>query len=101
MAYNKNDAFNEAIQGPILYARTLVRLEFLQNMFLIERLLLKYGQGNMQELIEISRDMLDITLNCWKHRDRFFGMISDFEWIVSSNFRPFRWQNLLFHALLY
>lgn len=70
------------MKGSALYARTVTRLEHLENLFLLERLLIKHGGGNMQDLIDISCDMLDLTLVWWKHSNRFAGMHSDLEWLV-------------------
>jgi hypothetical protein len=76
------------MRGPALYARTVTRLEHLENLFLLERLLIKHGGGNMQELIDVSCDMLDLTLVWWKHSNRFAGMHSDLEWLVGCCFIP-------------
>jgi hypothetical protein len=74
------------MRGPALYARTVTHLEHLENLFLLERLLIKHGGGNMQDLIDISCEMLDLTLVWWKHSNRFAGMHSDLEWLVSFFF---------------
>jgi hypothetical protein len=71
------------ISSRTLYSRLLTRLEYLQNLFLLERLLIKHGHANAQELIDISGEMLRLTLSIWKERDRLLGLHGDFEWLAS------------------
>lgn len=81
--YHPDILLDKTLRGPTLYARTVTHLEYLENLFLLERLMIKHGGGNMQDLIDISCDMLDLTLVWWKHSNRFAGMHSDLEWLVS------------------
>ncbi|THC94636.1 hypothetical protein EYZ11_005891 [Aspergillus tanneri] len=50
--------------------------------FLIERLLTRRKVVNEQNLVGTSREMLGLTLTFWKHKDRFNGLHSDFEWLA-------------------
>src|SRR4051812_41612658 len=77
--YHPDILLDKTMRGPALYARTVTHLEHLENLFLLERLLIKHGGGNMQDLIDISCEMLDLTLVWWKHSNRFAGMHSDLE----------------------
>ncbi|KAL4782547.1 hypothetical protein BJX76DRAFT_369104 [Aspergillus varians] len=73
-----------AVSGSDLYAQILTRLEFLLNMFLLERLLARHKVVPDQGLIDVSQEMLVLTLTFWKKKDRFVGLYSDFEWLVMS-----------------
>lgn len=84
LMYDTRDFADFELSIPVLYARALVRLEYLQNMFLLQRWLIKSGQSNGQEILDISNEMLYISLAYWKHKDRFTGVHSDFEWIIMS-----------------
>ena len=60
----------------------LVRVEYLQNHFFAERLLLRRGHVNDGELLLISFEMVSLTLTFWVHKDRFADVRPDFEWLV-------------------
>lgn len=76
------DLLDLEISSWALYSRLLTRLEHLQNLFLLERMLIKHSHVNAQELIDISREMLGLTSGIWKERDRLAGLHGDFEWLV-------------------
>ncbi|KEF59095.1 uncharacterized protein A1O9_03939 [Exophiala aquamarina CBS 119918] len=86
--YHPDIMLDKTLRGPTLYARTVTHLEHLENLFLLERLMIKHGGGNMQDLIDISCEMLDMTLVWWKHSNRFAGMHSDLEWLVTTYAAP-------------
>ncbi|KAF7594029.1 hypothetical protein BBP40_010307 [Aspergillus hancockii] len=66
-----------------LYAQILTRLELLLNRFLLERLLV--GQNHaQQDLVDVSQEMLKLTLIFWKNQDHSTGLHSDFEWLAMS-----------------
>lgn len=75
--------------GPIsdltVSCRISVRNRYLQNCFLIERLLQKAGYSEGQELLDIARESLAVVLISYNHRDRFVDQHHDFEWIVSRS----------------
>ncbi|KAL2070337.1 hypothetical protein VTL71DRAFT_13363 [Oculimacula yallundae] len=48
----------------------LGRMEYLRIMFLLERLSVERGQESKRRLLEISREMVDLTLFPWLERDR-------------------------------
>lgn len=74
----------------VLYAKIMLRLEHLQNVFLIERLLKKVGHPDPSDaLLQASVEIVSITSALWTHRDRLCGQHRDFEWIVSLYFSPF------------
>jgi hypothetical protein len=71
----------------VLYAKLLIRLEHLLNMFLIERLReSKHIIFNdfESDMLAISFELVSLTLIFWVYRDIMSGFQSDFEWIVSS-----------------
>lgn len=56
----------------------------MQNLFFVERLLLRLGHIDENRLLPISFEMVTLTLLFWTHQDRFSGMRRDFEWLVSQ-----------------
>lgn len=76
-----------------IYAVIVVRLELLQNMFLIERLLMKLRavSGHCHqglELLRLSVEMITLALIFWTHKDRLDAVHHDFEWLVMSYAAP-------------
>ncbi|KAH7304077.1 hypothetical protein B0I35DRAFT_484749 [Stachybotrys elegans] len=67
-----------------LYIRILVRLEHLQNLFFVERLLVLHGQPDSGHLLAVSFEMVSLTLKFWTHKDRFpdINMRRNFGWVV-------------------
>lgn len=60
----------------------LIRLEHFQNLFFVERLLLRRGHPDKWDLLLNSFEMVTMTLNFWMHKDRFVNVRTDFEWLV-------------------
>ena len=88
LIYQTGDYNNPDVDGPTLYTKILVRLEQLQNLFFIERLLKRTDPGRVSELVEISMEMVSLTLLFWTHREQLAGLQSDFEWLVMSYAAP-------------
>ena len=82
VVWHLEDVFNLNVIRTTLFCRLLTRLGYLQNLFLIERLLTKDGHANKQDLIDVAKEMLDLTLLIFKHHDRFAGFHGDYEWLV-------------------
>lgn len=80
--YDPSDLANPDTNITVLFARILTQLEALQNIFLIERLLLKHGEMNKSSLLPISYRLVELTLLFWTHKDRFASFRNDFEWLV-------------------
>lgn len=80
--YNPSDLAHPDVNMNVLFARILLQLEQLQNLFLIERLLLKHGEMNKSSLLPISFRLVELTLLFWTHKDRFASFRNDFEWLV-------------------
>lgn len=80
--FSESELSNTNVPGYILYAQILTRLECLLSLFLLERLLKRHHIVTEQDLVEVSHEMLDLTLIFWKKKDRFVGLYADFEWLV-------------------
>lgn len=83
LLYNPKDIDNANFDVDVVYGKILVRVEHLQNMFFIERLLLRYSYPDEGDLLVVSYDMVTTTLGIWIHKDKFAGIRRDFEWLVS------------------
>lgn len=86
--FNPSDVKNPCVDAPALYTKLLLRLEHLNNLFLVERLLSKHHPGHDTELLDISFEMVSLTLVFWTHKDRLAGLQGDFEWLVMSCAAP-------------
>lgn len=88
--YRSEDIQDPETTPPILYTKLLVRLEQLQNLFFIERLCQKIGHEHAPsvELLNVSLEMVSLTLIFWTHQDQLSGFQSDFEWLVMSLAAP-------------
>jgi hypothetical protein len=61
------------------------RLDYLRIHFLLERLSVEQGHESKQALLDISREIVDLTVFIWLHRDRTTGRHHDFDYIVSCS----------------
>ncbi|KFA46891.1 hypothetical protein S40293_03619 [Stachybotrys chartarum IBT 40293] len=78
-----------SIHFEIVYACLIVRVEYLQNILIAERLLhLQGGHTDDGELLLTSFEMVGLTLKVWIHKDRFAEAIEDFEWLVMNYAAP-------------
>lgn len=82
--YRPSDLFDSDITDLKLALKLSCRSKYLQNLFLIERLAIKYGESDSQTLLDIAREMLSLTLLLYTNRDRFLGDHHNFEWLVSG-----------------
>lgn len=71
-----------SVEASKLYAKILVHLEHLQNLFFIARLLIKWGYSGHAELLKVSFEMVAVSLMFWTHRDRLAGLHGGFGWLV-------------------
>lgn len=69
--------------GSTIYAKVVVHIEHLQNLFFVNRLLVLRGQGSQADLLGVSFEMVATTLIFWTHMDRLAELHGDFEWLVS------------------
>lgn len=78
---------DSGVESSRLYAKLLIHLEHLQNLFFIARLLIKWGYSSHAELLKVSFEMVAVTLVFWTHRNRLAGIHGDFGWLVSTSMR--------------
>ena len=86
--FKDNDEKDPFVEAPALYVKLLVRLEHLGNLFFLERLILKHHPNHPTDLLDISFEMVSLTLMFWTHKDRLAGLQGDFEWLVMSCAAP-------------
>jgi hypothetical protein len=77
--------FDPDVSDTKLALKLSCRSKYLQNLFLMERLAIKYGEADGQTLLDIAREMLSLTLLLYTNRDRFHGDHYNFEWLVSGH----------------
>lgn len=71
------------VSPPCLYAKMVVHLERLQNIFFVLRLLVQRGHADSHaDLLGISFEMVSTALVFWTHMDRLAGLHDDYEWLV-------------------
>jgi hypothetical protein len=99
LVLQEGDVKSHSVDALTLYVRLLIRLEHLQNLFFIERLASKQQQHNQHNhhhdagtvsapLLELSVEMVTLTLAFWTHQDRLSWMSCDFEFLVMSYAAP-------------
>lgn len=72
-----------SLEPHVLYTKLFIRLEHLQNIFLIERLLhIVQPDLTQDNLIEISLEMISVTVTFWTRNDYLVGMEGDHEWLI-------------------
>ncbi|KLU89874.1 hypothetical protein, variant [Magnaporthiopsis poae ATCC 64411] len=92
-----------SVSATELFGKVMMRLEHLQNMFFIERLLGRVSwppPSSAQstttapappistELLTISVEIVTMTVTLWTHRDRVAGIQRDFQWIIITYAAP-------------
>ncbi|KAI5456619.1 hypothetical protein BGZ63DRAFT_366340 [Mariannaea sp. PMI_226] len=66
----------------------LLRLEHLQNLFFVQRLMLQFGGPDNGQLLVTSFEMVSLTVYHWTHQDRFASVRRDFEWLLMGYAAP-------------
>lgn len=61
-----------------------IHLEYLQNLFLLERLKISHTRASGQELLDIAVHMMKMVLLLWLQRDRLLYYTFQFDWFVRS-----------------
>ncbi|TVY65546.1 hypothetical protein LSUE1_G009661, partial [Lachnellula suecica] len=64
----KDDILNSA-PNFMMWRRLWARLDYVRILFLLERLCVERGQESKQKLLDISREMVDLTAFVWLQRD--------------------------------
>lgn len=72
------------VPAPTLYTKVVVHIEYLQNLFFVNRLLVQHGHDSQGDLLGVSFEMVSTTLIFWTHMDRLAGLHGDFEWLVRA-----------------
>ncbi|KAI1660453.1 hypothetical protein F4813DRAFT_350017 [Daldinia decipiens] len=67
-----------------LSVRLFIEQEHLQNMFFIERLLLRFGHQDKGDLLKVSYDLVTQTLPYYLHLDRLPSFRNGCEWLVMA-----------------
>lgn len=88
LKYSPDTVRDPSVPAPDIYIRILVLLEHLQNLFFITRLLVQWGHDSNAELLNVSFEMVSVTLVFWTHMDRLAGLHGDFEWLVMAFAAP-------------
>ncbi|KAL6697026.1 hypothetical protein J3F84DRAFT_371942 [Trichoderma pleuroticola] len=77
------------LEPHVLYTKLFIRLEHLQNLFLIEKILQKAQLSpNLDGLIETSLDIVSVTVMFWTRNDTLLGMQGDHEWFIMGYALP-------------
>lgn len=83
LIYSPDDITTPTVDGPTLRGKLRLKLEHLQNLFLIERLLSKQKGGERSsELFEISLEMVSLALICWTCQKRLDSAETCLDWVV-------------------
>ncbi|RFU75882.1 n-terminal binuclear zn cluster-containing [Trichoderma arundinaceum] len=88
LQFKNEDFSNPMVDASALYMRLLVRLEHLSNLFFIERLSYKGNALYSPEMLEISLEMISLTLAFWTQQNRLEGLQGDYEWLVMLHAAP-------------
>lgn len=82
LAYNDNDFKDANCAGLTLFTRIILRLDHLQNLYLIERLVVKASGIISPKLLDVSSEIISLTLRFWTDREKLSGMAVDTTWLL-------------------
>jgi hypothetical protein len=88
LIYRDTDVNDPDTDAATLFSRVIIHLDHLQNMFFIERLLSKGASMLSSEIIDISYEMISLTLIFWTHQDKLSGVSGDSEWLLMCYAAP-------------
>ncbi|EJT69570.1 hypothetical protein GGTG_13186 [Gaeumannomyces tritici R3-111a-1] len=103
LVWKPENVYDQRISPMELFGKVMMRLEHLQNMFFIERLLGRTwplqssAHGSTAptlppsisaELLTVSVEIVTLTVTLWMHRDRVAGVQRDFQWLIISYAAP-------------
>ncbi|KAI9162815.1 C6 transcription factor [Paramyrothecium foliicola] len=88
--YQAEDLTSPEVTTKDLYFKLLLRLEHLQNLFFVNKLLLKHDFTDEGDLLVVSYELVVVTLKYWLHKDRFADehMRRNFEWLTMTYAAP-------------
>ena len=82
MVFKPGDVKDPKITCAKLYAKLLIQLEHLLNLFFIERLLNKTKNTTLSTgIIDTSMEIVSVALIFWTHKDKMAGLHEDYEWL--------------------
>lgn len=84
LKFSEADYDDAQLSAVTVYIRTITHLDYLLNIFFVERLLLRHSYPSTGDLLHTSFTMVSLILRIWTHKDRFSDdfMRRDFEWLV-------------------
>ncbi|KAF5492521.1 Pyrrolocin cluster transcription factor fsdR [Colletotrichum siamense] len=88
LQFREADVRDPDVSTDMLYPRILMRLEHLQNLFFIERLLRRHGCANEKDLLAVSYDLTTTTMLFWTNMDGLAMVYEDFKWLVMAYAAP-------------
>lgn len=80
---SKDDLAN-CSSDSLMWRLLLGRLDYLRIQFLLERLSAERGQGSKRNLLDVAREMVDLTVFSWLQRDRTINLQHDYDYTVRS-----------------
>jgi hypothetical protein len=66
----------------------MLRLEYLQNRFLLERLKVQRAASSSQGLFDVAWEMMNAVLAVWFRKDELIAFNEYFDWLVRTSFLP-------------
>ncbi|KAJ3497072.1 hypothetical protein NLG97_g2177 [Lecanicillium saksenae] len=90
LRYDPQDLEDPVHDTQSLYMKIITHLEHLQNIFFIDRLLIRGGYGIRDNLLETSLTLSTLTLHFWIHKDQFADAMirRNLEWLMLSYGAP-------------
>ncbi|KAF9869959.1 fungal specific transcription factor [Colletotrichum karsti] len=88
LQFRESDVRDPDIGAEMLYPRMIMRLEHLQNLFFIERLLRRHGCANEKDLLAVSYELTSTTMIFWTNMDGLAMVYEDFKWLVMAYAAP-------------
>ncbi|KAF7959513.1 hypothetical protein EAE96_001129 [Botrytis aclada] len=64
------------------WIQTALKFNCLQCSFILEQVFVRKVKGDKQPLLDISRQLLALTVSMWTSKDRFPTYYSDYDWII-------------------
>jgi hypothetical protein len=68
----------------LMWRLMMARFDYLRINFLLERLSTERGVTDIRKLLEVAREMLDLTVFLWLERDRSVNRKHDYDFIVGE-----------------
>ncbi|KAB8298710.1 hypothetical protein EYC80_000885 [Monilinia laxa] len=64
------------------WIQTALKFNCLQCTFILEQVFVKKVNGDRQPLLDVSRQLLALTVSMWTSKDRFLEYYSDYDWVI-------------------